>query len=68
VRQWAENEHRAGLSTGDKVAAIEQLSLLGLSATAIAKRTKASKADAGPNGPSAAPDQPVLRRFTRSST
>lgn len=31
VRQWAENEHRAGLSTADKLGAIEQLSLLGLS-------------------------------------
>jgi len=45
VRQWAENEHRTGLSTADKVAAVEQLSLLGLSAATIAKRTKTSKAD-----------------------
>jgi ParB family chromosome partitioning protein len=45
VRQWHENEHRAGLSTPDKVAAVEQLSLLGLSAAQIVKQTRARKAD-----------------------
>jgi ParB family chromosome partitioning protein len=44
VRQWHENEHRAGLSTADKVAAVEQLSLLGLSAAQIVKQTRARKA------------------------
>lgn len=44
VSQWHENEYRAGLSTADKLAAVEQLSLLGLSAGQIVKRTKASKA------------------------
>jgi ParB family chromosome partitioning protein len=45
VSQWHENEHRAGLSTGDKLAAVEQLALLGLSPAQIVKRTKARKAD-----------------------
>lgn len=45
VAQWHENEHRAGLGTKDKLAAVEQLSLLGLSAGQIVKRTKARKAD-----------------------
>jgi ParB family transcriptional regulator, chromosome partitioning protein len=45
VSQWHENEHRAGLSTADKVAAVEQLSLLGLSASQIVKQTRARKAD-----------------------
>ena len=40
VRQFAENEHRAGLTTAEKVAVVEQLSLLGIEAGAIAKRTK----------------------------
>src|SRR5579859_1854076 len=45
VSQWHENEHRAGLGTRDKLAAVEQLSLLGLSAAQIVKRTKAPKAE-----------------------
>lgn len=45
VAQWHENEHRAGLGTRDKLAAVEQLSVLGLSAGQIVKRTKARKAD-----------------------
>jgi ParB family transcriptional regulator, chromosome partitioning protein len=45
VSQWHENEHRSGLSTADKVAAVEQLSLLGLSAAPIVKQTRARKAD-----------------------
>jgi ParB family chromosome partitioning protein len=45
VSQWHENEYRAGLSTADKLAAVEQLSLLGLSPTQIVKRTKARKTD-----------------------
>jgi len=45
VRQWAENEHRSGLSTSDKVAAIEQLSLLGLSPARIAKQTRTRRQD-----------------------
>lgn len=39
VQQLAENDHRAGLSTSDHVAAFEQLSMLGLSAAEIAKMT-----------------------------
>jgi len=45
VSQWHENEQRAGLSTADKVAAVEQLSLLSLSAGQIVKRLRAPKAD-----------------------
>jgi len=45
VRQWAENEHRSGLPTSDKVAAIEQLSLLGLSPAKIAKQTRTRRQD-----------------------
>ena len=45
VSQWHENEHRTGLSTADKVAAVEQLSLLGLSAAQIVKQTRARKTD-----------------------
>ena len=45
VGQWSENEHRTALTTGERIGAIEQLSLLGLSAGQIAHRTRASKAD-----------------------
>jgi ParB family chromosome partitioning protein len=45
VEQWHENEQRAGLSTSDKVAAVEQLSLLGLSAAQIVKQTRAAKSE-----------------------
>jgi ParB family chromosome partitioning protein len=43
VQQWTENEHRAPLSGGDKLNTIEQLSLLGVSAAQIAKRTKTAR-------------------------
>jgi ParB family chromosome partitioning protein len=39
LSQLHENEHRSGMSTGDKVAAVEQLSLYGMSAAQIAKAT-----------------------------
>lgn len=45
VEQWAENEHRAGLTGADRLNTIEQLSLLGVSAAQIAKRTKAARKD-----------------------
>jgi ParB family transcriptional regulator, chromosome partitioning protein len=45
VSQWHENEHRAGLTTSDKVAAVEQLSLLGLSAAQIVRQTRSRKTD-----------------------
>jgi ParB family chromosome partitioning protein len=45
AQQWAENERRANLSTADKVAAVEQLALLGYTADDIDKRTRSSKAD-----------------------
>ena len=45
VRQWAENEHRAGLTNAERTAAIEQLSLLGIPAGEISKRTHTARAD-----------------------
>src|SRR5882757_7396209 len=39
LSQLHENEHRSGMSTHDKVAAVEQLSLYGLSPAQIAKAT-----------------------------
>lgn len=43
VDQWVENEHRAALTGGEKVAAIEQMTLEGLSVHQIAKRTATAK-------------------------
>ena len=40
VRQYAENEHRTGLTTTDRLGVVEQLSLLNVSAAQIAKRTR----------------------------
>jgi ParB family chromosome partitioning protein len=44
VQQWAENEHRADLTTGDRIGAVAQLTAFGVSAAANARRTKASRA------------------------
>jgi len=44
VQQWVENEHRADLTTGDRIGAVAQLAAFGVSAAAIARRTKASRA------------------------
>ncbi len=43
IEQMAENDHRAALGDRDRVAAFQQLSLLGLSAAQIAKRTATKK-------------------------
>lgn len=43
IEQMAENDHRRGVSDRDRVAAYQQLSLLGLSAAQIAKRTATKK-------------------------
>jgi ParB family chromosome partitioning protein len=40
VRQYAENEHRTGLTAVDRLGVVEQLSLLNVSAAQIAKRTR----------------------------
>ena len=40
VRQYAENEHRTGLTEADKLGVVEQLALLKVSAAQIAKRTR----------------------------
>lgn len=45
VGQYAENEHRTGLSNGERIGVIEQLSVFGVSSAQIAKRTKASRTD-----------------------
>ncbi len=43
ARQWHENQHRAALTNVEEIEAVDQLALLGLSATAIAKRLRAPK-------------------------
>lgn len=40
LAQWAENEHRAGLTDADKVTAVEQLAAFGLSPASISRRTR----------------------------
>ncbi len=45
VKQYAENQHRSGLSRSDQVAAIEQLHAFGMSAAQITKTTKAKRVD-----------------------
>ena len=44
VTQWAENQHRAGLSTAEQADVIGQLAAFGVSAAQIAKRTKTPRA------------------------
>ncbi len=44
VSQYAENEHRTGLSTAERVDVAAQLSLLGVSAAQITKRTRMPRA------------------------
>lgn len=43
--QYAENEHRTGLTAADKVNVVQQLSLLKVSTTKIAKRTRMASND-----------------------
>ena len=45
VRQYAENEHRQGLTSAERVGVVEQLSLLNVSAAQIAKRTRIKRAE-----------------------
>ena len=44
IEQFTENHHREALTAADDAAVFEQLSLLGMSAAAIAKRTSTKKA------------------------
>lgn len=44
VGQWAENEHRTGLTTAERVDVTAQLAAFGVSAAQIAKRTKTPRA------------------------
>ncbi len=43
LTQWAENEHRAGLTDADKITAVEQLAAFGLSPASIARRTRSPR-------------------------
>ncbi|WP_165640213.1 ParB/RepB/Spo0J family partition protein [Klenkia brasiliensis] len=45
VTQWAENEHRTGLTTAERADVIGQLSAFGVSPTQIARRTRATKTE-----------------------
>ncbi|MFQ1004404.1 ParB/RepB/Spo0J family partition protein [Modestobacter sp. SSW1-42] len=45
VTQWAENEHRTGLTNAERADVIGQLSAFGVTPTQIARRTRASKAE-----------------------
>ena len=45
VRQWAENEHRAGLTQTDRAQAVEQLAAFGVSAAQITKRLRTKRAE-----------------------
>ena len=43
VTQWAENEHRTGLTLGEQVGVVAQLAAFGVSAAQIAKRTRLTR-------------------------
>lgn len=45
IGQLAENEHREAITTGERIEAVQQLSLLGVPAAQIAKRTHLKKKD-----------------------
>lgn len=45
VTQWAENEHRAGLTTAERVDVISQLAAFGISPAHIAKRTRVKRGE-----------------------
>ncbi|MFY0408717.1 ParB/RepB/Spo0J family partition protein [Solicola sp. PLA-1-18] len=45
LSQYAENEHRTGLSNAERVGVVTQLSLLGMSPAKIAKRTQTKRTD-----------------------
>ena len=43
--QWAENEHRTGLTTAERVGVVAQLAAFGVTPTQIAKRTRLARRD-----------------------
>src|SRR6188472_394737 len=45
VSQYAENEHRAGLTSAEKVEVVKQLSAFGVKASDIARRTRIKRKD-----------------------
>ena len=66
VDQYVENEHRAGLSNSERITAIEQMALAGLSDHQIAKRTATPKATV--QAAKAAAQSPGLREFADQLT
>lgn len=45
IGQWAENEHRAGLTTAERVGVVSQLAAFGVTPAQIAKRTRLARRD-----------------------
>ncbi len=45
VTQMAENDHREGLTTGERIAGVKQLSMIGVSAAKIVKQTGMTRKD-----------------------
>ena len=66
VDQYVENEHRAALSNSERITAIEQMALAGLSDHQIAKRTATPKATV--QAAKAAAQSPALREFADQLT
>lgn len=66
VDQFVENEHRAALSNSERITAIEQMTLAGLSEHQIAKRTATPKATV--QAAKAAAQSPALREFADQLT
>ena len=66
VDQYVENEHRAALSNSERITAIEQMALAGLSDHQIAKRTATPKATV--QAAKAAAQAPALREYADQLT
>lgn len=66
VDQYVENEHRAALTNSERITAIEQMALAGLSDHQIAKRTATPKATV--QAAKAAAQSPGLREFADQLT
>lgn len=66
VDQYVENEHRTGLSNSERITAIEQMTLAGLSEHQIVKRTATPKATV--QAAKAAAQAPALREYADQLT
>ena len=66
VDQYVENEHRTALSNSERITAIEQMTLAGLSEHQIAKRTATPKATV--QAAKAAAQAPALREYADQLT